>query len=207
MSAEEADDLIALIRRIVAEMKCGVLLIEHNIGLVLNICDHIHVLDSGEIIEDGTPGRDQGERESAPRLYGHAGRSRKVSVPMTLLTVDNITVRYGRLTALRAASLSVDEGETLFITGPNGAGKSTLLKAIAGVVPVAEGSITLDGKVISGRHAGRHRAPRLLHGAGRPPCLRLPHHRGESDAGRRHARRPGPRGATISPLSMTSSRC
>lgn len=55
MSAEEADDLIRLIRRIVAEIKCGVLLIEHNIGLVLNICDHIHVLDSGEIIEDGAP--------------------------------------------------------------------------------------------------------------------------------------------------------
>lgn len=69
---------------------------------------------------------------------------------MTLLKVDNITVRYGRLTALRGASLTVDEGETLFITGPNGAGKSTLLKAIAGVVPVAEGAITLDGKMISG---------------------------------------------------------
>jgi branched-chain amino acid transport system ATP-binding protein len=55
MSAEEAQDLIRLIRRIVTEMKCGVLLIEHNIGLVLNICDHIHVLDSGEIIEDGAP--------------------------------------------------------------------------------------------------------------------------------------------------------
>jgi branched-chain amino acid transport system ATP-binding protein len=55
MSAEEAQDLIRLIRRIVAEMKCGVLLIEHNIGLVLNICDHIHVLDSGEIIEEGAP--------------------------------------------------------------------------------------------------------------------------------------------------------
>jgi branched-chain amino acid transport system ATP-binding protein len=55
MSAEEADELIWLIRRIVAEMKCGVLLIEHNIGLVLTCCDHIHVLDSGEIIEDGAP--------------------------------------------------------------------------------------------------------------------------------------------------------
>ena len=44
-----------LIRRIIAEVKCGVLLIEHNIGLVLNICDHIHVLDSGEIIEVGPP--------------------------------------------------------------------------------------------------------------------------------------------------------
>lgn len=55
MSAEEAGDLTNLIRRIIAEMKCGVLLIEHNIGLVLNICDHIHVLDSGEIIEVGPP--------------------------------------------------------------------------------------------------------------------------------------------------------
>lgn len=55
MSAEEAADLARLIRRIVAEVKCGVLLIEHNIGLVLNICDHIHVLDSGEIIEVGPP--------------------------------------------------------------------------------------------------------------------------------------------------------
>jgi branched-chain amino acid transport system ATP-binding protein len=55
MSEEEAADLARLIRRIVAEMKCGVLLIEHNIGLVLNICDEIHVLDSGEIIEVGPP--------------------------------------------------------------------------------------------------------------------------------------------------------
>ena len=55
MSAEEASDLAMLIRRIIAEVKCGVLLIEHNIGLVLNICDHIHVLDSGEVIEVGPP--------------------------------------------------------------------------------------------------------------------------------------------------------
>ena len=55
MSAEEAKDLSSLIRRIITEMKCGVLLIEHNIGLVLNICDHIHVLDSGEVIEAGAP--------------------------------------------------------------------------------------------------------------------------------------------------------
>jgi branched-chain amino acid transport system ATP-binding protein len=68
---------------------------------------------------------------------------------MTLLTVDNLTVRYGRLTALRGLSLSIDEGEILFVTGPNGAGKSTLLNAIAGVVPPVSGSITLDGADIT----------------------------------------------------------
>jgi branched-chain amino acid transport system ATP-binding protein len=70
---------------------------------------------------------------------------------MTLLAVDTITVRYGQLTALRNASLTMDEGETLFVTGPNGAGKSTLLKAIAGVVAPRAGSITFDGAPAVGK--------------------------------------------------------
>ncbi len=68
---------------------------------------------------------------------------------MTLLAVDNITVRYGRLTALRGITLKVAEGEILFVTGPNGAGKSTLLNTIAGVVPPVSGSIMMDGTEIA----------------------------------------------------------
>jgi len=70
---------------------------------------------------------------------------------MTLLTVDGISVSYGKLTALRGASISVKEGESLFVTGPNGAGKSTLLKAIAGVVALRAGTITLTGTTIDGK--------------------------------------------------------
>ncbi|MBL4929746.1 ABC transporter ATP-binding protein [Fuscibacter oryzae] len=55
MSGQEAADLSALIRRIAREMGCGVLLIEHNVGLVLDLCDHIVVLDSGAVIETGDP--------------------------------------------------------------------------------------------------------------------------------------------------------
>jgi branched-chain amino acid transport system ATP-binding protein len=55
MNAQEAADLSALIRRIAEEMGCGVLLIEHNVGLVLGLCDHIVVLDSGAVIETGPP--------------------------------------------------------------------------------------------------------------------------------------------------------
>jgi branched-chain amino acid transport system ATP-binding protein len=55
MSAEESGDLATLIRRIVAEHGCGVLLIEHNIGLVLTLCEQIYVLDSGQVIESGAP--------------------------------------------------------------------------------------------------------------------------------------------------------
>ena len=69
---------------------------------------------------------------------------------MTLLAVDNITVRYGRLTALRGISLKIEAGEVLFVTGPNGAGKSTLLNAIAGVVSPISGSIRMDGADVVG---------------------------------------------------------
>lgn len=55
MSGPEAADLAALIRRIASEIGCGVLLIEHNVGLVLSLCDHIVVLDSGMVIETGDP--------------------------------------------------------------------------------------------------------------------------------------------------------
>lgn len=68
---------------------------------------------------------------------------------MSMLEVQGLTVRYGQLTALRDVSLSLAEGETLFVTGPNGAGKSTLLKAIAGVVAPGTGRITLAGQDIT----------------------------------------------------------
>jgi branched-chain amino acid transport system ATP-binding protein len=69
---------------------------------------------------------------------------------MTLLAVDDITVSYGRLTALRGITLNIAEGEILFVTGPNGAGKSTLLNAIAGVVPSGSGRIMIDGTKVTG---------------------------------------------------------
>jgi len=55
MSEHESHELAAIIRRIAGELNVGVLLIEHNIGLVLELCERIFVLDSGEIIEVGTP--------------------------------------------------------------------------------------------------------------------------------------------------------
>lgn len=70
---------------------------------------------------------------------------------MSLLTLSNVSVRYGRLTAVRNLSFAMEEGETLFITGPNGAGKSSLLRAIAGVTPPAQGRIDFADHNITGR--------------------------------------------------------
>ena len=55
MSDAECDDLMALISRIPGEFGCGVLLIEHNMRVIMGVCDRIHVIDSGRTIGEGTP--------------------------------------------------------------------------------------------------------------------------------------------------------
>ncbi|MBB3944486.1 branched-chain amino acid transport system ATP-binding protein [Rhizobium skierniewicense] len=70
---------------------------------------------------------------------------------MNILTVSDVEIRYGRLTAVRGVSFSIDEGEILFITGPNGAGKSSLMRAIAGVTPASAGRIDFHGNDITGK--------------------------------------------------------
>jgi thiamine transport system ATP-binding protein len=62
-----------------------------------------------------------------------------------MLTVDGVTVRYGDSTAVDDLSLTVADREVLCVLGPSGSGKSTLLRAIAGLQPLAAGSVRWDG--------------------------------------------------------------
>jgi branched-chain amino acid transport system ATP-binding protein len=78
MSEHESHDLAAIIRRIAAELNVGVLLIEHNIGLVLELCQRIFVLDSGEVIEDGSPAR---IRDSDAVRHAYMGTQRDELIP------------------------------------------------------------------------------------------------------------------------------
>jgi branched-chain amino acid transport system ATP-binding protein len=67
-----------------------------------------------------------------------------------VLEVEDLTVRYGAVTAVRGVSLRVADGEFVTVVGANGAGKSTLLRGIAGLVRPAGGRILLRGKPITG---------------------------------------------------------
>lgn len=67
-----------------------------------------------------------------------------------MLTVQDLTARYGPVEALRSVSLRLEEGEIVAVLGPNGAGKTTLLSAIMGLVRPASGRVFLQGKDITG---------------------------------------------------------
>ena len=59
-----------------------------------------------------------------------------------LLELEEVTVRYGGITALDSVSLGLGAGEIVALMGPNGAGKSTVLKAVFGLAPVTSGRIS-----------------------------------------------------------------
>ncbi len=70
---------------------------------------------------------------------------------MVLLKIDNITVAYGMIEALKGISLTVNENEIVTLIGCNGAGKSTTLRTISGLLTPKKGKIFFKGKNISGK--------------------------------------------------------
>ena len=65
-----------------------------------------------------------------------------------LLEVENLTKRFGGVTAVDGCSFTVDEGTVTALIGPNGSGKTTLLNALSGASHADAGSIRIDGREI-----------------------------------------------------------
>ncbi len=64
----------------------------------------------------------------------------------SLLSISNLTVKFGGLTALDDVFLNLDSNQVVGLIGPNGAGKTTLFNAICGIVEPTSGKLTLSGK-------------------------------------------------------------
>ncbi|MBR3766758.1 MAG: ABC transporter ATP-binding protein [Clostridia bacterium] len=68
---------------------------------------------------------------------------------MALLEVKNLQVNYGVIRAIKGISFEVNEGEIVSLIGANGAGKTTTMQSIMGLIPIKDGTVTYDGKVIN----------------------------------------------------------
>lgn len=67
----------------------------------------------------------------------------------TVLEIQNATIRFGGLTAVKDVSLSLYSGEILSLIGPNGAGKTTLFNLLTGIYFPDEGEILFEGRPIT----------------------------------------------------------
>ncbi len=67
-----------------------------------------------------------------------------------LLDIRNVSRRFGGVLAVNDVTGHVDEGELVGLIGPNGAGKTTLFNLISGFTPLSSGTVTFDGRTISG---------------------------------------------------------
>ncbi len=80
-----------------------------------------------------------------------------------LLSVDNLSVRYGDAVALNGISFQLDEGRALAVLGANGAGKSSLARAVSGLVSSSGGQVTFGGRNITRKSPHRIRRLGIVH--------------------------------------------
>ena len=68
---------------------------------------------------------------------------------MATVTFDNVSKRYGDVTAVRELSLEIQDGEFMVLVGPSGCGKTTSLRMIAGLEEISDGTLKIGERVVN----------------------------------------------------------
>ena len=137
--------LAKLIRRI-ADLGIAVILVEHDMAMVMNISDHIVVLDAGRIIAAGKPAEVRRDLRVLKAYLGDGEtRARPRSTPWSgsqdPILSFKLTAGYGAAPVLEEVSFAVKPGEMVALLGANGAGKSTAMRAVIGLLRPVTGAI------------------------------------------------------------------
>jgi peptide/nickel transport system ATP-binding protein len=151
--------ILALLRQLVDEDGIGLLMITHDLAVVAQMADMIHVMRRGEIVESAPADRFFRAMQHPYSKALLAASTHQVDLiaptaaPAPLLCVHDVRRSYGApglwrravKPALRGVSFDIAAGGRMGLVGESGCGKSTLARAILGLDPIDAGSITLNG--------------------------------------------------------------
>jgi branched-chain amino acid transport system ATP-binding protein len=162
MNPIEKSEMRDLLRRLNAG-GLTVLLIDHDIKLVMGVCDSVTVLNFGRRIAGGAPAEVAADQRVITAYLGTRrdeepapGPARPAAGPdaglaagpargEVLLRVEGLAVNYGAIQAVQDVSLEVHRGEIVALIGANGAGKSTVLNTLSGLVRARAGRAEFAG--------------------------------------------------------------
>ena len=157
-------EILELLRELKDKLNTGILLITHNMGVVADMADRVCVMLRGEMVESGpvhqvmqNPQHPYTQRllASVPRL----GATLEVAEPEPVTTTQS-TVKYAveaqglcieydhrgkKNRVVHDVDFTVAPGEIMGLVGESGSGKSTIAKAVLGLLPVAAGSLKIQG--------------------------------------------------------------
>ena len=162
LNPKESAALADLLKELAVELRLGILLIEHDMSVVMNVSDKIAVLEYGKKIAEGTPaeirddpkvikaylGETSDEQTIRAKRHPRSGDS-KASQPSSFLELRGLRAGYGAIEVLHDIDLSVQKGEIVTLLGANGAGKSTLLRTMFGAPTAQKGTIHFEGQEIT----------------------------------------------------------
>ena len=158
LAAGEKEHLKAVLR-LLADAGLAVMLVEHDMTLVMGLCDHIVVLDAGRPIAAGQPSEIRNDAKVHAAYLGSGDvrpPARKHPLDTSsevVLAARDIVASYGAVPVRFGVTLDVRKGELVALLGSNGAGKSTTMRAVSGLLRPVRGDIRLGTNDIAGAPA------------------------------------------------------
>ena len=163
-------EVLKAFKKVIKEQNSAAVYVTHDLAVVAQVADHIVVLYSGEVMEQGPADQiiNNPQHAYTKRLMAAARPKPTSGMGATEVgaehtrNVDNIEVKnmtagYGGIVdgepvvpILRDINVSVKNGHVVGVIGESGCGKSTLARVMAGMLPPARGDIILDGKKLEG---------------------------------------------------------
>ncbi|MCX8571918.1 MULTISPECIES: ABC transporter ATP-binding protein [Hyphomicrobiales] len=156
-------DVLAAIKEAIRDTGVAALYISHDLAVVAQVSDEIMVLRHGRLVEWGGTRQiikePRQEYTSALVSVHEIEHQEKKPGAAPFLSVRDVTAAYGggKIKVLKNVSVDILPGQTLAVVGESGSGKSTLARAITGLLPPEQGSITFAGRTLSNRLADRTR--------------------------------------------------